>query len=514
MSPDGRYDRDGDGPARPDQQRRDAQAVRHRRPTRSPTSSSTRSPPLGPPGPRLAAGRRASCCTCATTVTAPRARPGSTPVPRTPRRRGAVTGPGYLIPAWSPDGKYIAATKTSAFGTDIVILNAANGAELARLTDDGNSWAPTWSPRGDQIAYLHVAGQVIDLRMAQLDGSGARTGRSRTRCDLTTAAGLDGVSRPDWYVPAADLPAATPAAQRASPVAVRDLVPRPARRADRGDGHGPVRGHRPRPRRPARRGSPRRSTAWSASPGCSSRRRSRTRRRSSPTSPSSRRSARRGSPRSSGCAPRSRPTSRSSRTRSGATSAPRPPGRRWRCSTCSAPTPSPSARTSARRRSRRCSRATDRFAYVLCRTSNPGAGELQAPRGGRAIRRRPGASRAAVGPGRASRRGLGTGRHRRPRGRGDGARGARRDPRARAGPRVPRAGRRRPGRGGRARARGRPGDGRAGRRTPGRRPARQRLPRASPGRPWRPPPRGRRRTPASASSAAAAEWAKRLAVLP
>ena len=52
------------------------------------------------------------------------------------------------------------------------------------------------------------------------------------------------------------------------------------------------------------------------------------------------------------------------------------PGRRP-CSTRSAPTRSRSTRTSARRRSRRSSSARDRFAYVLCRTSNPGAGELQ-----------------------------------------------------------------------------------------------------------------------------------------
>ena len=70
----------------------------------------------------------------------------------------AITGPGYLQPSFSPDGKYIVATKTSAFGTDVVILNATNGAELVRLTDDGASWAPVWSPAGDQIAYLHVVG--------------------------------------------------------------------------------------------------------------------------------------------------------------------------------------------------------------------------------------------------------------------------------------------------------------------------------------------------------------------
>lgn len=125
------------------------------------------------------------------------------------RNTKPVTGPGYLHPSWSPDGRYIAATRTSAYGTDVVILNATNGAELVRLTDDGQSWAPTWSPRGDQIAYLHVAGQVIDLRMAQLEGSGPAWTVKDT-LDLTTAAGLDGVSRPDWFVPPEDLPAVTP----------------------------------------------------------------------------------------------------------------------------------------------------------------------------------------------------------------------------------------------------------------------------------------------------------------
>ena len=326
------------------------------------------------------------------------------------------------VPAWSPDGRYIAATKTSAYGTDIVILNAANGAELARLTDDGNSWAPTWSPRGDQVAYLHVAGQVIDLRMAQLDGT-APNWTVKDTLDLTTAPGLDGVSRPDWYVPAADLPAAT-ARRRTLARRLRDLVPGPARRADRGDGLGPVRGHRPRPRGAARRFPRVGRRRGALLPRCSSRRRSRTRRRSSPTSRSSRRSARRGSPRSSGCAPRSRPTSRSSRTRSGATSARRPPGRRWRCSTCSgadAVTVNPYLGEEA---IAPLLAREDRFAYVLCRTSNPGAAELQALEvaGGRRARA---PRRAAVGPGRASRGGLGPGRHRRPRRRGDGARRAR-----------------------------------------------------------------------------------------
>jgi len=120
-----------------------------------------------------------------------------------------LTGPGYLEPRYSPDNKYIAATRTSAFGNDVVILDAAHGRELLRVTDDGRSWAPVWSPAGDAIAFLHIEGLIVDLKMASLDGAapGWTVGEM---VELTQVSGLDGGSRPDWYVAPEDLPA-TPA---------------------------------------------------------------------------------------------------------------------------------------------------------------------------------------------------------------------------------------------------------------------------------------------------------------
>lgn len=126
-----------------------------------------------------------------------------------------VTGPGYLHPTYSPDGEYLAATRTSSFGTDVVILDAATGAEILKLTNDGDSWGPSWSRAGNQVAYLHVSGQVVDLRMVQLEGS-APTWTAGKTIDLTTNAGLDSVSRPDWFVPADQLPGPT-VAPAASP---------------------------------------------------------------------------------------------------------------------------------------------------------------------------------------------------------------------------------------------------------------------------------------------------------
>lgn len=122
---------------------------------------------------------------------------------------GVLTNPGYLHPSSSRDSRWIAATRTSAFGTDIVILKASDGSEVLRLTDDGRSWAPVWSPKGDAIAFLHTEGQVVDLRLIPLSGAGP-TWTPGDALDLTVLSGLDSASRPDWFIPASLLPVPTP----------------------------------------------------------------------------------------------------------------------------------------------------------------------------------------------------------------------------------------------------------------------------------------------------------------
>jgi Tol biopolymer transport system component len=133
------------------------------------------------------------------------------------KRFGAVSGPGYVDPAWSPDGRLIAATRTDGFGTDVVILDAKTGAEIEGVTDDGRSWAPTWSPRGDQLVYMHLEGLAVDLRIVELTGTGSKVVVAKID-PLTDFAGLDGASRATWFVPASELPAASPSAAASPPV--------------------------------------------------------------------------------------------------------------------------------------------------------------------------------------------------------------------------------------------------------------------------------------------------------
>ena len=48
------------------------------------------------------------------------------------------------------------------------ILDQA-GKEVLRVTDDGHSFAPIWSPAGNAVAFLHLEGTIVDLRMATPD---------------------------------------------------------------------------------------------------------------------------------------------------------------------------------------------------------------------------------------------------------------------------------------------------------------------------------------------------------
>jgi dipeptidyl aminopeptidase/acylaminoacyl peptidase len=135
------------------------------------------------------------------------------------KKAAALSGQGYLSPSWSRDGRFVAATRTDSFGTDVVILDAQKGTELIRLTDDGRSWSPVWSPKGDAVAYLHLESGIVDLRMVPLTGTAPNWTAGDT-VNLTELSGLDGASRPGWFIPPDQLPPLPTATPALTPPAV------------------------------------------------------------------------------------------------------------------------------------------------------------------------------------------------------------------------------------------------------------------------------------------------------
>jgi Tol biopolymer transport system component len=112
---------------------------------------------------------------------------------------------GYANPSWSPDGSLLAVEATTGTGRDIAIITVRQGNVRVKLTDDGNSFAPVFSPDGDQIVYLHRDGTDIDLRVMTLETD--ERGKISLIDDrpVTSDGGVDGESTPSWYIPPGEL---------------------------------------------------------------------------------------------------------------------------------------------------------------------------------------------------------------------------------------------------------------------------------------------------------------------
>ncbi len=134
------------------------------------------------------------------------------------RKARFLSSSGYAQPAWSPDGRYIAAVRSTPAGRNIAILDAGTGKLLALLTHDDRSFAPIWSPAGNQIAFLQANGTTIDLELMTLGGTAPHFTAAKVE-PLTSQSQLDGTSRPTWFIPASEMPTPTPAPSAAGSAA-------------------------------------------------------------------------------------------------------------------------------------------------------------------------------------------------------------------------------------------------------------------------------------------------------
>jgi len=114
---------------------------------------------------------------------------------------------GYRGPAWSPDGRYLAATRVSGSALDVVVLDANTGKQVGQVTYDGFSWAAVWSPDGDALVYFHLSSTVVDMYMTNVSRSGSQF-LFKSEPNLTEYTGLEGDSRAAWYIPVPGAPAA------------------------------------------------------------------------------------------------------------------------------------------------------------------------------------------------------------------------------------------------------------------------------------------------------------------
>jgi hypothetical protein len=71
---------------------------------------------------------------------------------------------------------------------------------------------------------MHLEGQIVDLKMIGLTGSGPGWTKEQLP-DVTQYSGLDGVSGASWFIPADQLPAPTAAPTAPAPSASGSSIP-------------------------------------------------------------------------------------------------------------------------------------------------------------------------------------------------------------------------------------------------------------------------------------------------
>ena len=77
---------------------------------------------------------------------------------------------GFIEPAVSPDGRWIAATRLEKRrGSDVVVMSVATGEVVLEVTRTGRSWSPAWSPDGTALIFLAALGSEASLQQVVLN---------------------------------------------------------------------------------------------------------------------------------------------------------------------------------------------------------------------------------------------------------------------------------------------------------------------------------------------------------
>jgi hypothetical protein len=130
----------------------------------------------------------------------------------------------FLFPRLSPDGRRVAASVGTGQDTDIWTYDIASRT-LAKLTHDGASTRPDWSPNGQRVAYMTTDSAGSSIKWQSWDGSGVPEvllrppggvgqisfGPARGYVAFRSNSGAGGVSDRDiWIAPIDSIGAARP----------------------------------------------------------------------------------------------------------------------------------------------------------------------------------------------------------------------------------------------------------------------------------------------------------------
>lgn len=105
---------------------------------------------------------------------------------------------GFIEPAVSPDGRWIAATRIDKKkGSDVVVMSAATGEVLLEVTRTGRSWSPAWSPDGSSLIFLAASGSQASLQQVLISSPPSGPPTITSSVQLVRDA-VDAGVRPAW----------------------------------------------------------------------------------------------------------------------------------------------------------------------------------------------------------------------------------------------------------------------------------------------------------------------------
>jgi TolB protein len=95
-------------------------------------------------------------------------------------------------PAWSPDGRTLAFTRSAADPglSEIQLLDRSTGEERPLTQLGGQNFAPAFSPSGDRVAFVHGVHGRFHIQVATLDG--------KVQSDLSARTGHNADFEPAW----------------------------------------------------------------------------------------------------------------------------------------------------------------------------------------------------------------------------------------------------------------------------------------------------------------------------